>query len=54
MKILNLYSGVGGDRHPWGGEHEITAVEQNPVTAKMVALKNWNVKKDLILVNIKA
>ena len=27
MKILNLYSGIGGNRHLWGNEHEITAVE---------------------------
>lgn len=27
MKILNLYSGIGGNRKLWGGEHEITAVE---------------------------
>lgn len=27
MKILNLYSGIGGNRELWGDEHEITAVE---------------------------
>lgn len=27
MKILNLYSGIGGNRKLWGDEHEITAVE---------------------------
>lgn len=27
MKILNLYSGLGGNRKLWGGEHEITSVE---------------------------
>jgi len=27
MKILNLYSGIGGNRKLWGGEHKITAVE---------------------------
>ena len=27
MKILNLYAGIGGNRHLWGDEHEITAVE---------------------------
>jgi len=27
MKILNLYSGIGGNRHLWGDAHEITAVE---------------------------
>src|SRR5690625_4010872 len=27
MRILNLYSGIGGNRKLWGNEHEITAVE---------------------------
>ena len=27
MKILNLYSGIGGNRKLWGEQHEITAVE---------------------------
>ena len=30
MKILNLYSGIGGNRHLWGEEHKITAIEINP------------------------
>lgn len=29
MKILNLYSGLGGNRRLWGDEHSITAVELN-------------------------
>lgn len=29
MKILNLYSGIGGNRKLWSDEHEITAVEFN-------------------------
>lgn len=29
MKILNLYSGIGGNRKLWGDEHSITAVEYN-------------------------
>ena len=29
MKILNLYAGIGGNRHLWGDLHEITAVEYN-------------------------
>jgi DNA (cytosine-5)-methyltransferase 1 len=29
MKILNLYSGIGGNRKHWGESHEITAVEYN-------------------------
>lgn len=35
MKILNLYSGIGGNRKLWGGEHQITAVENNPDIAKI-------------------
>lgn len=38
MKILNLYSGIGGNRKLWtpnGDEHEITAVELNPKIAKI-------------------
>lgn len=27
MKILNLYSGIGGNRKMWGNDHDITAVE---------------------------
>ena len=30
MKVLNLYSGIGGNRTLWGNEHEITAIEINP------------------------
>lgn len=30
MKILNLYAGIGGNRHLWGNKHEITAIEINP------------------------
>ena len=29
MKILNLYSGIGGNRKLWGDKHNITAVEYN-------------------------
>ncbi len=35
MKILNLYSGIGGNRKLWGDEHEITAVEFNPDVGKV-------------------
>lgn len=35
MKILNLYSGIGGNRKLWGDEHEITAVEINPEIASI-------------------
>ena len=30
MKILNLYAGIGGNRHLWGNKHHITAIEINP------------------------
>lgn len=33
MKILNLYSGIGGNRKLWGKEHQITAVEYDPEIA---------------------
>lgn len=33
MKILNLYSGIGGNRKLWGNNHEITAVELRPEIA---------------------
>ena len=29
MKILNLYSGIGGNRKNWGNDHEIWAIENN-------------------------
>ena len=38
IKILNLYSGIGGNRKLWtpkGNEHEITAIEINPEIAKI-------------------
>jgi len=34
MKILNLYSGIGGNRKLWEGV-EVTAVENDPVIAKI-------------------
>ena len=34
MKILNLYSGIGGNRRLWG-DHDITAVENVPEIAKI-------------------
>lgn len=39
MKILNLYSGIGGNRKLWGDEHEVTAVEYDKDIA--------NIYKDL-------
>jgi len=35
MKILNLYAGIGGNRKLWGDDHEITAVELEPIIAKI-------------------
>jgi len=35
MKILNIYSGIGGNRKLWGNEHEITAVEHDENIAKI-------------------
>jgi len=35
MKILNLYSGIGGNRKLWGDKHEIVAVENNEKIAKI-------------------
>ena len=29
MRILNLYSGIGGNRELWGDSHDITSVELN-------------------------
>jgi len=34
MKILNLYSGIGGNRKLWG-DHDITAIEYKPEIAKI-------------------
>ena len=44
MKILNLYSGIGGNRHLWGDEHEITAVEINSEIAGIYKSKFPNDK----------
>ncbi len=35
MKVLNLYSGIGGNRKLWSKECEVTAVENNPEIAKI-------------------
>lgn len=29
MKILNLYSGIGGNRKLWGNKHDVIAIENN-------------------------
>tara|TARA_R100000315_G_C5160356_1_gene92212 strand:+ start:69 stop:662 length:594 start_codon:yes stop_codon:yes gene_type:complete len=38
MKILNLYSGIGGNRTLWGDQHEITSVELNDKIANKYKL----------------
>jgi len=35
MKILNLYTGIGGNRKLWGNEHQITATEYETNIAKI-------------------
>ena len=35
MKILNLYSGIGGNRKLWSDEHDITAIELHPDIARI-------------------
>lgn len=35
LKVLNLYSGIGGNRKLWSGNIEVTAVEINPEIAKI-------------------
>lgn len=37
MKILNLYSGLGGNRKLWGDKHQITSVELNSDVAAVYA-----------------
>lgn len=37
MRILNLYSGIGGNRRLWGNEHQITAVEMDSDIAAVYA-----------------
>ena len=37
MKILNLYSGIGGNRKLWGDEHQVTSVEYDPAIAEAYA-----------------
>jgi DNA (cytosine-5)-methyltransferase 1 len=37
MKILNLYSGIGGNRRLWGPEHEVTSVEYDEAIAAVYA-----------------
>ena len=34
MKVLNAYAGIGGNRHLWPEEWDITAIENHPLIAK--------------------
>ncbi len=47
MKILNLYSGIGGNRKHWGDDHEITAVEYDQATADVY---KEHFQKDTVLI----
>lgn len=35
LKILNLYACLGGNRYKWGNEHQVTAVELDPLLAEL-------------------
>ena len=35
MKILNLYTGISGNRRLWGDSHDITVVEIDPKIAEI-------------------
>ena len=35
MRILNLYSGIGGNRKLWGDEHRVTAIENDVDIARV-------------------
>jgi DNA (cytosine-5)-methyltransferase 1 len=47
MKILNLYSGIGGNRQLWGNDHEITAVEYDE---KIAAIYQDLYQNDTVIV----
>lgn len=47
MKILNLYSGIGGNRKLWGDSHQITAVEINEEIAMIY--KNYFPNDEVII-----
>jgi len=47
LKILNLYSGIGGNRKNWGDDHEITAIEYDP---KIAAIYQDFFPKDKVIV----
>lgn len=47
MKILNLYSGIGGNRKLWGDTHDIVAIEDDEFIAKVY---KENFPKDKVFV----
>ena len=47
MRILNLYSGIGGNRKLCGDDHEITAVEYDEATAEVY--KHYFPKDEVII-----
>jgi len=48
MKILNLYSGIGGNRYKWGDNHDITAVEWDE---ELAILYQERFPKDKVIVS---
>ena len=44
MKILNLYSGIGGNRKYWGNKHDIIAVEYDEKIAQIYLEIIFNIK----------
>ncbi len=47
IKVLNLYSGIGGNRKNWPKECEVTAVENNP---ELAAIYKKNHPQDTVIV----
>lgn len=47
MKILNLFSGIGGNRTLWGNSHQITAVESNQQIAYIYGKR---FPKDIVII----
>ena len=47
IKVLNLYSGLGGNRAKWGEKYVITSVEKDP---KLANVYSKNFPKDTVVV----
>jgi DNA (cytosine-5)-methyltransferase 1 len=47
LKILNLYAGIGGNRKLWDGDIEVTAIEYDPIIAKIY---EWFFPNDKVIV----